>query len=211
MAQKFPARDWDGAPLVLGFLIHTRPFRVDGKDGMDVSLVLRWHRAEPLAQRLAGTVDNKAGYGSPEAAQRVARQCANLLRQGVETTYDVSSWTHASVCLRWQQFDDTRYCDRDGGPTAIEADGDESIRGWESRVALYRWLEGQVKRRTKGGSLRDPWHLVEALRRMGAVPLLPWKERTALYGDDHVGWIATTYDDAFSRLPVKPAEARVAA
>jgi hypothetical protein len=37
---------------------------------------------------------------------------------------------------------------------------------------------------------------------MGAVPLLMWEQRKARYGDDHVGWVATTYEDVLGRLPV---------
>jgi hypothetical protein len=217
MARFKPPTDWNtNTPLTLGFLLYTTPLSIPSGSGLksvsDVYIVLRWHRAERVADRLAGTVDNKAGYGSPEAAQTVARQCANLLRQGVDVTYDVSHWGTGSTAmtLRWQQFDGERYCDRDGGPTAVESDGDEGIASWEGRVAFYRWLEAQVKRRTEG-NLRDPHYLVEALRRMGAVPLLMWEERRRQYGDDHVGWIATTYEDAFSRLPVKPMGAQDAA
>jgi len=207
MARFKPPTDWNtNTPLTLGFLLYTTPLSIPSGSGLksvsDVYIVLRWHRAERVADRLDGTVDNKAGYGSPEAAQTVARQCAHLLRQGVDLTYDVCHWGSGStaVSLRWQQFDGERYCDRDGGPTAVEAEGDEGIASWEGRVAFYRWLEAKTKR--GGGDLRDPRHLVETLRRMGAVPLLTWKQREARYGDDHVGWVATTYEDVLGRLPV---------
>jgi hypothetical protein len=208
MARFAPPTDWNSTtPLTLGFMVIVRPLSIPRDTGLksvsDVSVVLRWHRAERVADRLAGTVDNRAGYGSPEVAQRVARECVGLMRQKVEVTYDVAHWTSSGVGLsmRWQQFDDERYCDRDGGPTAVEPDGDEGINGWERRVAFYRWLEAKVKR--GGGDLRDPRHLVETLRRMGAVPLLTWDERRRQYGDDNLGWIATTYEDVLDRLPVE--------
>lgn len=207
MSRFKPPTDWNTAsPLTLGFLVYTRPLTIPRDTGLksvsDVYVVLRWHRTERVADRLAGTIDNRDGYGSPEAAQSVARHCANLLRQGVDTVYEVSHWGSGSTAmtLRWQQYDNERYCDRDGGPTAVESDGDEGIASWEARAVFYRWLEARVKR--GGGDLRDPRHLVETLRRMGAVPLLMWEERRRQYGDDHVGWIATTYEDVLGRLPV---------
>jgi hypothetical protein len=207
MARYTPPTRWTNAdePLTLGFTVESSPIAIFEKRVSDVYVVLRWHYADPVANRLAGTVDNKAGYGSAEAAQNVARQCAGLLAKGVEVTYDPACWTtrSAGLVLRWQQFSDAGYCDRDGGPSGVEADGEPGIASWEVRVAFYRWLEAQVKRRTKR-DMRDPRNLVETLRKLGAVPLLSWNERKARYGDDHCGWIATTYEDVLARLPVKP-------
>lgn len=212
MARFTPPIRWStGEPLTLGFTVTTTPIAIFDKRVSDVYVVLRWHEAEPVAKRLAGTVDNKAGYGSAEAAQSVARQCAGLLAKGVEVTYDPTHWTprSAGITLRWQQFNDEGYCTRDNGPSGIEADGENGVASWETRVAFYRWLEANVKRRK--ADMRDPRNLVETLRKMGAVPLLPWAERKAHYGDDHCGWIATTYEDVLARLPVRPASERDAA
>jgi hypothetical protein len=205
MARFTPPLHWSTRePLTLGFTLTTSPIAIFEKRVSDVYIVLRWHEAETVASRLAGTVDDKAGYGSPEVAQRVARQCVNLLGKGIEVTYDPTYWAArtAGLVLRWQQFNDEGYCTRDGGPSGVEADGENGIAAWETRVALYRWLEAQVARRTKT-DMQDPRNLVEALRKMGAVPLLPWAERKVRYGDDHLGWIATTYEDVLGRLPVE--------
>lgn len=213
MARFTPPTRWSNTEaLTLGFTVTSSPISIFEKRVSDVYVVLRWHYTETVVNRLAGTVDNKAGYGSPEAAQNKARQCVNLLAKGVEVTYDPACWSarNAGLLLRWQQFDAEKYCDRDGGPSGIEADGETGIASWEVRVAFYRWLEAQVTRRTKA-DMRDPRNLVEALRKMGAIPLLSWDERKVRYGDDHLGWIATTYEDVLARLPVRPESERNAA
>lgn len=201
-----PATDWNGTPYVPTVLVWTTPFSLDGKIFRHVHVDVRWATAEPVAQRLAGTVDNRAGYGTVEGAQRVARTCADLLKAGVNTTYDLASWSArtAGVTLEWQESS----C-RDGycGEPRINASGEENIAAWEVRVGLVRWLERLV-----GGRMEDPRDLLLALRQRKAVPLLSWRDRAALYGEFHGGggWVAAEWDTVLASLPV-PARAVVEA
>ena len=192
-----PTRDYSGNSYGLSVTTHIRPFTLDGRDLQHVVLDIRWATREQVADTLAGTVDNRAGYGDAEAAQRVARSCAALLKAGVTATYDTMSWSTRTtgVSLSWQQYDDSRYC-----TYSVESLGSrDSIDAWEARVGFVRWLERLV-----GGDMADPRTLLLALRRKKAVAILPWKERVARYGESSHsgGWVATSWDDVLASLPV---------
>jgi hypothetical protein len=201
-----PAADYSGNAYVPTVLVWTTPFTFDGQTLQQVMVDLRWATAESVASRLAGTVDNRAGYQTVEAAQRVARTCADLLKAGVTTTYDLASWSDrtAGVTLEWQQSSRRdHYC----GDPRITASGDEGIAAWEARVGLVRWLE-----RLAGGRLNDPRDLLLALKKRKGVPLLAWKARVAKYGECYGGggWVASDWDTVLASLPV-PARAGVEA
>ena len=186
-------------PLTLTYTVETVPFAYEGERRQHVHVFVRWARREDVAAVLAGTIDNKDGYGSESAAQAVGRCAANLLRSGITHTYDLVSWSagRAGVHLQWQQYDDVRYCT---APRVL-CDGDESIGAWETRVALVRWLERLAK-----GDLSDPRDLLNALHRKGAVALLTWPERRGRYGEHRGGggWIETSHAEALDLLPVPP-------
>ncbi len=193
----------------LTVLVGVEPFYMNGRNLNHVTLILRWATRESVADRLAGTVDNRAGYGTAEAAQEIARQCAALLRNGVTHTYDPTyAWSSstAGMELSWQQYDDVSYCDR----AALHADGERNIAAWETRVAFYRWLEAKVEK--AGGSLHDPRDLLTALRKAGGVPLLSWKDRKRIHGEFNGcgGWIEGSWDDMLAALPVAAKDAREA-
>ena len=201
-----PAANYDGNPYVPTVTVHVERFRLDERDLKHVVVNVRWAIREQVADILAGTVDNRAGYGNVEAAQRVARSCADLLKAGVTQTYDLASWSDATsgVTLSWQQYDDARYC----SDFRVESSGSGNIGAWEVRVALVRWLE-----RLAGGDMRDPRTLLRSLRKKKAVALLPWKERVRLHGEcSHAGgWVAANWDDVLASLPVTAAGASEAA
>ena len=196
-----PVRNYDGKPYLPTVTVHVQPFVIDGRHLQHVIVDVRWATREQVADILAGTVDNRAGYGTEEAAQRVARSCADLLKAGVTTTYELASWSDSTVgaSLGWQQYDDTRYC----SSYRVESSGSESIGAWEARVGLVRWLERLA------GDMRDPRTLLLALKKRKAVALLPWKARVRLYGDaNHAGgWVATDWDDVLASLPVSAVNA----
>lgn len=202
-----PAADYNGKPFLPTVLVWTTPFYLDGQTLQHVTVDLRWATAESVAERLAGTVDNRAGYGTVEGAQRVARDCANLLRDGVTTTYDLASWSArtAGVTLEWQQSSRRdHYC----GDPRITSSGEEGIAAWEVRVGLVRWLE-----KLAGGRMDDPRDLLLALRKRKAVALLSWKERVAKHGECYGGggWVAADWDTVLEALPVPARAATVAA
>lgn len=201
-----PVRNFDGKPYIPTVTVHIEPFRIDGRHLQHVVVDVRWAVREQVADILAGTVDNRAGYGTEEAAQRVARCCADLLKRGVTQTYDLASWSDATVGanLSWQQYDDSRYC----SSYRVESSGGESISAWEARVGLVRWLE-----RLAGGDMRDPRTLLLALKKRKAVALHPWKARVRLYGEYHgaAGWVAADWEEVLASLPVSAANATEAA
>jgi hypothetical protein len=208
---QFPPTDYgygyhEDRPFVLTYTVNTSDFYLDRGRLEHVHVTVRWARRIDVAEVLAGTVDNKAGYGSAEVAQEIARHSAALLRQGITTTYDLASWdrTTAGLRLSWQQYDDTRYC-RDANVTS--GNGSDDIDAWETRVKLYRWLEKLAKDR-----MDDPRHLIEAMRRKGAVALLSWPERERRYGDHRGpgGWLTQPHEEVLALLPV-PALAASAA
>lgn len=61
-------------------------------------------RPVELAKRLAGTVDNRAGYGSLDAAQRVARHCQTLIDQGHTHTWEHPTFDAPCVNIEWQHY-----------------------------------------------------------------------------------------------------------
>ena len=211
MAARYtPPTDYDyctGAerPFVLTYTVEAVPFYLDSGRREHVHVFVRWARREDLATVLAGTIDNKDGYGSEESAQAVGRCAADLLRQGIAHTYDLASWSdeRAGVHFQWQQYDAERYC----SSPRITAAGNDSIAAWETRVKFCRWLERLAK-----GDLTDPRTLLDALHRKGAVALLSWPERTRRYGEHRGpgGWIVEPHADALARLPV-PARSSQAA
>jgi hypothetical protein len=202
MPRYAPPADYDGVPYVPTALVWTTPFSFDGQTLKTVHVDVRWASREDVVKRLAGTVDNRDGYGNVEAAQRVARTCADLLAQGVTVTYDMAMWSAntVGVALEWQQSSSrTHYC----GRPSVTASGDDHIEAWEQRVGLVRWLEKQA-----GGKLDDPRNLLLAIRRRKGVALLSWRERVARYGECYGsgGWVATDWDTVLASLPV-PARA----
>jgi hypothetical protein len=205
MARYAPPTSYCGRDYVLTATVHVEPFRIDNRDLKHVVIDVRWATREQVADILAGTVDNRAGYGNVEAAQRVARSCADLLKAGVTQTYDLASWSDrtAGVTLSWQQYDDEQYC----STPRVLSSGSESIGAWEARVGLVRWLERLA------GDMRDPRTLLLALRRKKAVALLPWRERTARYGEGTRGggWVAAGWEEVLASLPVSAANATEAA
>lgn len=197
MPRYAPPADYDGVPYVLTATVHVEPFRIDNRDLKHVHVDVRWASREEVAKTLAGTVDNRDGYGNVEAAQRVARDCANLLAQGVTATYDLATWRDRTVgvTLSWQQYDDERYC---SAPRVLSS-GQDDISAWEVRVGLVRWLE-----KLAGDRLRDPRALLLAVKRKKGVALLPWRERKSRYGEGTRGggWVAADWDTVLASLPV---------
>jgi hypothetical protein len=206
MPRYAPPTSYCGRDYVLTATVHVEPFRIDNRDLKHVHVDVRWAEREEVAKTLAGTVDNRDGYGNVEAAQRVARDCANLLAQGVTATYDLATWSDrtAGVTLSWQQYDDERYCT----DARVLSSGRDNIGAWEVRIGLVRWLE-----KLAGGRLDDPRTLLTTLRRKKAVALLPWRERTSRYGEGTRGggWVAADWDTVLASLPVAARAASEAA
>lgn len=203
----FPPTDYDyrtgeTRPLTLTYVVESTPFYLDNVRREHVHVFVRWALPEDVATVLAGTVDNRDGYGSASAAQAVGRSAADLLRQGVKTTYRLAGWSResAGLHLQWQQYDAEKYC----AEPRFVALGDDRIGEWETRVKFYRWLEKLAK-----GDFTDPRVLLDAMHKRGGVALLSWPERTRRYGDYHGsgGWIAQPHTEALACLPI-PARVR---
>jgi hypothetical protein len=66
-------------------------------------VVVRRMYQEDVAVHLAGTVDNKAGYGTLEAAKQQARRFQSML-DASHTTYFDPTLSGLQVHLRWQHY-----------------------------------------------------------------------------------------------------------
>lgn len=101
-------------------------FREDRHEhGYTTTHVYVMHGAlEDVRARLAGTWDNRAGYGTQEAAERLEARFRGYLREGIYTLFDNgvhNPWLHASFLLvsdgakrnhpDLYQADQTYYCE----------------------------------------------------------------------------------------------------
>jgi hypothetical protein len=58
-----------------------------------------------------GTIGNKAGYGSPEAAQRIGQWFRHLLDMGFDTHIEMDTWKSKTphILIRWQEYNPSRH------------------------------------------------------------------------------------------------------
>lgn len=91
--------------MQIGLLVTTsRPFNYDCTKVTIIGGTPEW-----ITDRIAGTVDNKAGYGDLEACERVALRMQALKNEGyVQLFNDALFYLHMSV--EYQHFSPDKFC-----------------------------------------------------------------------------------------------------
>lgn len=194
MTYKIPA---SSSPERLSYWIQSERLNIDGcrfEHGL-ITIHIRHVHVESMAAILAGTVDNASGYGSLEACERVGRAAAAAVRNGVASAYQ-TTWSGPDVSLRFQQYDDSRYC----GSARVQINGDGDYCAAARGVEFLEWFARKANRAAFTGYadtswivnnvLANPSLVVAALDRIGAVRLMPWDKRRALIGDGGTFWVS---------------------
>jgi hypothetical protein len=193
MTYKIPA---NSSPERLSYWIQSERLNMEGdrfEHGL-ITIHIRHVHAENMAAILAGTVDNAAGYGTRESAERVGRTAAAAIRNGVTHAYS-TTFGGPDVSLRFQQYNEATYC----GSPRVEIGGDGDYRAAARGVEFLEWLARKADRAAFTGSadtaravhsvLANPSRVVATLDRIGAVRLMPWAKRRALIGESGGFWI----------------------
>jgi len=183
----------------LSYWVQTDSLHIDGRyfpHGM-VYFHIRHVHTSSMAEILAGTVDNRAGYGSVEAAHRVGVTAAAAVRAGITEAYD-TAWGGPDLTLKWQQYNEISYCTT----ARIEFGGDGDYGAAEAGLEFLRWLgrkahkpafaDGRDARYAMRAALHSPTAVATALDRAGAVRLMRHAARRDLIGDGGCFWIADT-------------------
>jgi len=124
-------------------------------------LRIYWCKEESVRKKLAGTVGNKAGYGTPEAAKRLGRWFQKLLDDGHRVTLDsLSRWDSSispDITIDWQiyqpEYDKdyhAAYCD-----PRFELGDNHYVHIQAGAKALKRL--GKKIEQIKFDNAKDPW------------------------------------------------------
>lgn len=135
-----------------------------------------------ITDKIDGTIDNKAGYGSPEAAEKLFQWFTHLKDLGNKVILE-SPWsdTIPTMAIRYQEFRSNEYEPGYCAPE-VEAIGRNSYNDIQKGAAFLkkiarRMIRLEEKRLGKGQSwerdagnwvLEDPSRLIETLEYMGA-------------------------------------------
>lgn len=74
-------------------------------------IIIREMLEEDLQSVLEGTIGNKAGYGTMEAANAIQQDCQVLLDQGHTRVFSFWPGDLLNVRLQWQHFNENEYCE----------------------------------------------------------------------------------------------------
>ncbi len=141
-------------------------------------LYLRFFYAEERSMQLqaAGTIGNRAGYGTDEMAKKMGRWYLGLLEQGHQIElqslrYDAPA---PAITIRWQEYDPDdpshcpSYCDPD-----VEQIGDGQFTAIQNGAKFLRKVGRRIAKRNDRDDLgnwvlKDPTQVIDALKSMGA-------------------------------------------
>jgi hypothetical protein len=159
--------------------------------------VVRFHvwvpKIESVQEKLEGTVDNKAGYGTPETAQRLGQMYQEMLRQGYTEQFEHDNYAHGygSIWLRWVEYTGL-WGDKGYTGATFEPGGDGRFSTFKRASKLLDRLASLIvsdaTRRSKAfgrGYYRDepgdwcferPSVVANALDRAGAVRVKHWRD-----------------------------------
>jgi hypothetical protein len=145
------------------------------------SISIALYREERLGRVLAGTINNRDGYGSDEAARAIGAACSNAIEAGYDIGYyRLHAYTEQlSVRLEWQQYDAARYCSTVRAPH-VGSELEDMFVG----MNLLRWLGNKVDKdaRNTSHALENPSRVVAALDKF-AVQLAPVSANKRVLGD----------------------------
>lgn len=159
-------------------------------------------RAESLGSVLAGCIDNKAGYGTSEAAYEIALATSHAIEQGYEKAYyHARTYEEVRVHLTYQQYDGVRYCEV--RPTHVGGTLEDMTVG----MAFLRILAGRIdKHASMTRALSNPTRVVAMLERLGAVRLATTDERMRVLGHKHRVYDLAAREPAVTLLTSTPTE-----
>ena len=145
------------------------------------SIYIAQYREERLARVLAGTVDNRDGYGSHEAAKGIALACSNAVNAGYDKVYYREHFVgnNLAVRLEWQQYGADRYCST---PRAAHVGND--LEDMYIGMSFLRWLGNKVDKdaRSTSHALANPTRVVAALDKF-ALRLAPISVNQRVLGE----------------------------
>jgi hypothetical protein len=134
-------------------------------------LVIREMYVEDTATHLEGTVDNKAGYGSPAYAQAAARKFQSLLDAGHTQYFDHTS-SGLVPHLRWQHFEIVEgkrtYCAVAYDDLGRSFGQIEKALGFLRKLArrIEKVRYGEIRGSNTDNFLSDPEEVLSVLGRM---------------------------------------------
>ena len=74
-------------------------------------VTVRRMREEKVAELLEGAIDNKAGYGTADAARGQEARYRALQERGVESIYDSLCVSGLHLSIEWQHYEADGFCD----------------------------------------------------------------------------------------------------
>jgi hypothetical protein len=172
--------------------------RLDGGYFHDKIMVAECYKVD-TAERIAGTVDNKDGYGTLEAAQRMGRCYQQLLDAGHKTYFEHSySGQRHNFTITYQVYEvdpdgTTRYCapsfdwptNYQGAKWAMnlaERIGKRMERAW----AKEQDRDPRDAREVVENSFRDFRAFLTALEKMGAMRVKTWRETSGSFPNSYL-------------------------
>ena len=125
------------------------------------SICIAQYREERIGRVLAGTIDNRDGYGSDEAARGIGAACSNAIEEGYDLAYyrQHAYGDNLSVRLEWQHYAADRYCS-----TIRAAHVGSELEDMFVGMNFLRWLGNKVDKdaRNTTHALSNPSRVVAA-------------------------------------------------
>lgn len=164
-------------------------------------------RRESVQELLEGTVGNRAGYGSPEAAEKLGRKFRLMLDEGITEKFEHLTYGpgSASTQFRWTDYTSSRG-EKGYVGAKISCGGEEKYSHLQATMKLVDQIAARItaaesrRLKQKGYGPTEPgdWCfdspklLVDALDRMDAVRLTLWEPRGPEWTDWDREWIQDT-------------------
>lgn len=158
----------------MGF--ETRTYNAHGY--MHTSVILMKLCEIRTLEKLEGTVDNRAGYGTQEACDRVAAKCRQMLSEGCDVHYEMAIGGPGAAVIEWQHFKDPTNPDSVDYCSARFAEMGSSFGDIEKNMNLLRKVGRKIKKDnglTHDGSVAShvtfssPERVLGSLRRMSSM------------------------------------------
>jgi hypothetical protein len=150
---------------------------------------------ESINKKIEGTIDNKAGYGTPQAAEQLEIWFNYLKDLGHKVVFE-SQWAHSSLTIRYQEHEDS-YCS-----AQVKNIGRGSYDNIQSAAKILKKIGkrvAQIDAERKGQDTRvnsqdlgnwildNPTRVIDALESFKA-------RRLELYQGTSLSWLLATKD-----------------